>query len=189
MFWFSAERRRSNRQARRGETKPEDLERLTAEIGSVARYVSTLRREIGLLRANEIFRTQLPAARRDLSEIRTTLNRSVDAILTAAERLLAPPVGDAQSRSAEVEARAFEIMEACAFQDLAGQRLKRIDDALAFMERRVQRFALAVGASDQSGAFDRLAIEEEVRREMLIVAGPQASDAAPGQDAVDRLFA
>jgi chemotaxis protein CheZ len=66
--------------------------------------------------------------------LRGEIERAADVILTAAEQALrksaSARTGD-RSASADVERALLTILEACAFQDLAGQRLARLAAILA----------------------------------------------------------
>lgn len=165
----------------------QDLEALHREVESVARYVSTLKREIAALRPNEIYRDRLPEAHGDLNSIKEATATSVNAIMSAGEAILTSKESSLDSYRADVEAKVMQIFEACSFQDLTGQRVSRVDELVGQMERRLQRFALAVKASDSASVFDRDAINREARREVLIVEGPQ-NEAATDQSAIDKMF-
>ena len=179
--------------ARKGRRKPvrEDeranLETLAREVETVARYVSGLKREIGALRANEIYRERLPRAQGDLKSIQETTASSVNAIMEAGEAILSSDATTLETYRAQTEAKIMAIFEACSFQDLAGQRVARVDEVISQLERRLQRFALAVNAADGAG-YDQEAIMREARREVLIVEGPQDGKAGCDQSAVDDLF-
>lgn len=164
-----------------------ELATLGREIESVARYVSGLKREIGALRANEIYRDRLPQAHGDLQSIKETTASSVNTIMEASEAILGSQADTLEAYRAETEEKVMAIFEACAFQDLTGQRVARLDEMIGELERRLQRFALAVNAADTSG-YDRDAILAEARREALIVEGPQNGNGCD-QSAVDALFA
>jgi chemotaxis protein CheZ len=174
------------RRAERGVSR-QDLEALHREVESVARYVSTLKREIAALRPNEIYRDRLPEAHGDLNSIKEATASSVNTIMEAGEAILTSKASNLDSYRADVEAKVMQIFEACSFQDLTGQRVSRVDELVGQMERRLQRFALAVKASDSAGVFDRDAINREARREILIVEGPQ-NEAATDQSAIDKMF-
>jgi chemotaxis protein CheZ len=176
----------SRRRAERG-VSGQDLEALHREVESVARYVSRLKREIGALRPTEIYRDRLPAAHGDLTTIKETTASSVNAIMTAAEGMLTSDASSLDAYRAEVESKVMQIFEACSFQDLTGQRVQRIDELVGQMERRLQRFALAVNAADSTAGYDRETITREARREVLIVEGPQ-NGSGTDQGAIDKLF-
>ncbi|ODA67198.1 hypothetical protein A7A08_01945 [Methyloligella halotolerans] len=67
---------------------------------------------------------QLAEALRDLQAIRTRANTAAEQILSACEGLLESlDSADAGDRQAAAEAAAIEIMTACGFEDLVGQRV------------------------------------------------------------------
>ena len=166
----------------------EDLERLSREIAAVGQYVSRMKREIGALRPNEIYRDHLPSAHGDLNSIREATASSANSIMSAAEGILAIEAPTFEAYRAEVEEKVMQIFEACTFQDITGQRVARVNEMLGQIEKRLQRFALAVKASDARGGYDREAIMREARREVLIVEGPQNATAGIDQGAIDKLF-
>ncbi len=177
----------ARRRAGRGMPR-QDLEALSREIESVARYVASLKREIGALRPNEIYRERLPKAHGDLASIKETTASSVNTIINAAESILASKESSLEGYRANVEHKVIEIVEACSFQDITGQRVARVDELVGQMERRLQRFALAVNAADSCGVYDREAIMRDARRDILIVEGPQDAAEAVDQNAIDKLF-
>jgi chemotaxis protein CheZ len=172
----------------RGIGSREDLEQLSREIDAVGRYVARLKREIGALRPNEIYRDRLPSAHGDLDSIREATASSANTIMAAAEGILSLEATTLDAYKADVEERVMQIFEACTFQDITGQRVARIAEMLSQVEKRLQRFALAVKASDASGGYDREAIMREARREVLIVEGPQNAALGVDQNAIDKLF-
>lgn len=166
----------------------EDLKRLSAEIAAVADYVARLRREIARLKLNETLRDHLPAAKEDVARAREATEAAAGAIMTAAESLLAAPEDTVDLYRGEVEAKLMEILEACTFQDIAGQRLGRVATTLNQMEKRLSRFSASVRIADATDVFDRETIIREARREVLLVEGPQDQGRAIEQDAIDKLF-
>lgn len=162
------------------------LEDLAREVGQVADYVRRLKREIAALKAGEVYSKRIPATVTDLRSVHDATKSAADTIMAAAEAILERDPSD-PTYEAAVGDCAVEIMQACSFQDLAGQRLDRAIETLGEFERRLERFAKAVKISDAE-LFDRKAILRDARREVLMVEGPQESDAAIKQDAIDKLF-
>ena len=177
----------ASEEARRNSPDGQKLDELVAEINRVADYVTRLKREIGALKAGEFYKDRLPSAREDLSNVETATRSAVDTIMAAAEAILAADTLDPHYRTLVGE-RSLEIMEACSFQDLAGQRLSRARAALAAMEKRLERFVRAVRIGDSNDVYDRDSILREARREILLVEGPQDTGVAIDQNAVDKLF-
>lgn len=166
-----------------------ELAHIHGEIAAVADYVGRLRAQIRALRPNELLSARLPQARGELSDVKAEGETASNAIMAAAEDILAIddlPLADYRGR---VEEKVLDIMQACSFQDLAGQRITRATTALTEIEKRLSRFAQAVKVPDAIGSFDREAITREARKEVLLVEGPQVAALAIEQDAVDRMFA
>lgn len=163
------------------------LHELAQEIDQVAAYVMRLKREIAALKPGEICQKRIPATRDDLRDVETATKAAVDRIMASAEALLSLELSAGGERST-LEEHAIEIMEACSFQDLAGQRLQRAAQELGSLEKRFERFLAAVRIADAGDVIDREAILREARREILLVEGPQSSGQTIEQGAVDKLF-
>ncbi|MBV9075896.1 MAG: chemotaxis protein, partial [Methylobacteriaceae bacterium] len=138
---------------------------------------------------NEALQDAIPRARADLAEARGSTEAGAGAIMTLVEELLGLRDGGSPSAyQAAVAEKAMAILEACSFQDMTGQRLARVETIMAELERRLARFSAKIRIPDAQDVFDRESILREVRREMLIVEGPQNRGAGIGQDAVDQMF-
>jgi chemotaxis protein CheZ len=179
--------RRSAKPAASAVPGQHELQQLATEVGHVAAYVAQLKAEIAALRPAELCSDRLPGLCHELAAVDCDTKAATDRIMAAAETMLSAD-RTSTGYAASVEAGLLEILEACAFQDLAGQRLARAKRALAEIERRLQRFAASTGVADATAHFDREAIMREVRGEVLLVDGPQTRDQAIGQSAVDELF-
>jgi len=108
-------------------------------------------------------------------------------IIAAAEGILGANEDSLESYRARVENNVLTIFEACTFQDITGQRIAKVVDALAQLERRLERFATAVNARDDAGV-----VPEGKRRGDRLAAvmlnGPAPAGRGIAQDEVDRLF-
>jgi chemotaxis protein CheZ len=173
---------RSGQQAER-----DRLQQLAREIDQVASYVGRLKREIGALKVGEAYSKRLPGTVNDLKGVHAATKGAVESIMAAAEGILERDASE-PGYSAFVSERALAIVQACSFEDLAGQRLDRAMDGLLDLERRLERFAKAVKIADAPEFFDRTAIMRDARREVLLVEGPQDGGAAIEQTEVDKLF-
>ncbi len=158
---------------------------LVRELVEIADYISHVRNEIAALRANELTRDRLPMAHEELDSVVAATAGATNSIMNAAEEILGLP-NDKNYRT-EVEARMNDIFEACTFQDITGQRIRKVVDALRQLENRLTRFATAVKARDEAG-MDPAEMERRVRDELLILNGPQLKGLATPQDAIDALF-
>lgn len=165
-----------------------DLKALSAEVEQVANYVFRLRREISALRPGSIAQDEVPSIREDLTSVETGVRAATDRIMRAAENVLSSAHVMSDEARRNLDANLTAILESCSFQDLAGQRLARATVRLTELEKRIERFIRTVNVPDAAIVFDRDAIVRAVRREVLLVEGPQAAGDAIDQDAVDRLF-
>ncbi|AWN41045.1 protein phosphatase CheZ [Methylobacterium durans] len=169
------------------ETAPERTQpAVIHELVEIAEYISHLRQEIAALRANEITRDRIPMAHEELGNVLEATAGATNRIMATAEEMLSLP-DDAEYR-ANVEGKIYEIFEACAFQDITGQRISKVVEALRQLELRLARFANAVKARDES-AIDPTEAERRGRAERLLLNGPQIGGPATSQDDIDALFA
>ena len=71
------------------------------------------------------------------------------------------------------------IIEACSFQDLAGQRVSKVVNSLRHVEDRVARFAEVMGVRDAEFAPQEETAKEKRDREQLLngpaMGGPETS--------------
>lgn len=72
-----------------------------------------------------------------------------------------------------------KILEACNFQDLNGQRVKKIKEILKYMEDN---------ASSALGCLEDKSKNKDMRKDADLMNGPQAGDNTPNQNDVDKLF-
>ena len=165
-----------------------DVQVIVRELAAVADYIGHMKREIGTLRPNEISRERIPSANDELGTVLQATASATHTIMAAAEEVLgAGGLSDKDYRSL-VEERILTIFEACSFQDITGQRISKVLEALSHLEKRLDRFAKAVNARDAADAIDPEEKLRQARREVLLLHGPQDEDKAIKQDDIDALF-
>lgn len=85
----------------------------------------------------------------------------------------------------QITDRSNVVFEACAFQDLTGQRVTKVVRTLKFIEERVNRLMQAWGAH----ALAQVKVEQEEKDpDKALLHGPQRKSEALRQDDVDSLF-
>jgi chemotaxis protein CheZ len=167
---------------------PIDASLIVRELASVADYIRHIKSEIGVLRANELCRDRLPMANEELGSVVKATASATHTIMAAAEEILGAEEDCPHAYRSTVETKLLEIFEACSFQDITGQRIAKVLDALTQVEKRLGRFATAVNIRDRADAVDPEEALRQARREMLLLNGPQAEGAGIPQDAIDKLF-
>jgi len=157
-----------------------------AEFNDIAAYIARTRDEIAQLRPNDIREQRIPVAGAELEAVVGDTERATESIMSEAEAVMALGSGDSTTYKAEVDAAMTRIIEACAFQDLAGQRVSKVVTSLRHIEQRVARFAATMGGRDAEASEDERA--ETDRRQKLHLNGPALGGPETGQDDVDALM-
>lgn len=171
---------------------------ITTELTAIADEISRLKVEIVNLRPNDMKNNQIPEAGRELDAIVESTESATHTIMEAAETIMAAGDMDHDAYQGLVNDKMIEIFEACAFQDITGQRISKVVNALNAIDSRVSAFVerLRIAESDDAPLEET---DEERRRRDLILHGPQHagegvsqadvdSMLSDAQDEIDRLF-
>jgi chemotaxis protein CheZ len=159
------------------------------DLIEIGQYIGRMREEIAALGVDDLKKSRLPAAGQELDEIVRATEEATNTIMGCAETLMAADPADAETFAATVQDSAMRIFEACAFQDITGQRIAKVVEALQSIEARVARFAEAVRLPDGAGAMTEHEAARDARRTALLLNGPQARGVAIDQSGVDSLMA
>jgi chemotaxis protein CheZ len=158
------------------------------ELREIAGYIESMRQEIGALQANELKDSKIPMAGQELGAIVKSTEQATNTIMECAEALMAADAKDPAAYKALVDEKMLVIFEACSFQDITGQRIKKVVDTLQHIEERVSRFAKVMQAKDLEGFLTDNEREREERQKRLLLNGPQSENEAIKQNEVDALF-
>ena len=134
---------------------------------------------IGQLQPDQMRRQSIPEAISELREIGKLNEYSVNLIMEKAEALMdhEPALDDAMS-----------ILEACSFQDIAGQRLAKVTELLETLEERFHCLVHETGVEDNREALGEEELESERRRKEQILHGPQLTGDGVSQEEIDALL-
>ena len=165
-----------------------EIQVIVRELAAVADYIGHMKQEIAALKPNELSRERIPSANDELGCVVQATASATHTIMAAAEEIL--DAGDLSDKAYRelVETRVLAIFEACSFQDITGQRIRKVLEALGHIEKRLNRFAKAVNVRDSAEGPDPEEALRQARREVLLLNGPQSEDAAIKQDDIDALF-
>ena len=158
------------------------------ELRAIAGYIESLKREIGVLKANDIKTSRIPAAGQELSEVCKATEIATNTIMECAEAVVAADGGDPAAYKALVEEKMMMIFEACAFQDITGQRISKVVATLQLIDERVSRFAKAIAAKDSGEPGSEAERAREERKQRLLLNGPQLGGPETSQSEVDAMF-
>jgi chemotaxis protein CheZ len=123
-------------------------------------------------------------------EATTRIFDGVEKIEEIARELRSTSIDDySASRIAEIGDMCTNIIEACSFQDLTGQRINKVVRTLAFIEERVENMLEIWG----SGEIERVAAPQDGAIDIrdaggVVLHGPQDADKTNSQADIDKLF-
>jgi chemotaxis protein CheZ len=154
------------------------------EFRYIAEFIQKTRNEIADLQPNEIRDSRIPGASVELDAVVRDTEHATNSIMSEAEILLNVDVVTLSAYKAQVDEAMMRIIEACAFQDLTGQRVNKVIATLRHIEERVSHFADALGVTDTA----HVETNEERRQRELILNGPALNGPAASQDDIDAMF-
>jgi chemotaxis protein CheZ len=154
------------------------------EFRYIADFIQQTRNEIADLQPNEIRNNRIPGASVELDAVVKDTETATSIIMTEAEGLMAVEPEDLDAYKDRVDGAMMRIIEACAFQDLTGQRVTKVVATLRHIEGRVSQFAETLGVKDAKAE----ETEDERRRRELMLNGPAIGGPASSQDDIDALF-
>ncbi len=171
-------------------------EKLRLEILNLLNYVQRLRQEIAGMSKRDDDQTAFEGMSDQLDAIVGATEKATNTILQAAEAMSEAAeelrgADDAAAREKlcdRIAGETMEIMQACAFQDITGQRVTKIVSSLRFVEERVGVMADIWGRDEIEELAASMPSEEKTGDEVLLH-GPQLPDEAISQDEIDKLFA
>lgn len=154
------------------------------EFRYIAQYIAATRTEISALQPNDLRDRRLPGAETELAAVVDDTEQATETIMQAAESLMEVDAIDFEEYKEHVEEAMMTIIEACSFQDITGQRVKKVEATLTHIEERINRFADVMGVTDaKSEQTDHENWQEENLLNGPAVGGPETS-----QSEIDDLF-
>lgn len=165
-------------------------EQLEAEIQKIGEYISQAKIEMAAfsLPAEKTGNDKnIAHAAMELNEVVRHTEEATNTIMDNAEAIMgaSAELGDAGMALSE---KAMAIMEACSFQDITGQRIKKVLKTLTQIELRVGNLIKLFGGELPAG-LQIGEIETNPRRaDEELLNGPQMSSDATSQADIDKLF-
>ncbi len=166
--------------------------RFYAEIEALARYIHETKAEIASLRPDEITDTHLPTATDELEAVVGATEKATEQIFEAVEQIEELTAGMEEEVSAKIVEAVTMVYEACSFQDITGQRITKVVNALKHIEAKVEALLEAFGSElrrDPGQAAAVATAPVDKRPDGDLMNGPQLPDDAKSQDDIDALLA
>lgn len=164
-----------------------------ASPGTLLDQVERTKKEIATLITQNTKDDRLATAARELQAVVRATEGATFTIIDIAERVdellhdLRSHTGDSTivATADQIAETTVDLYEACNFQDITGQRIKKVVNTLQFVEERLAAMIEIWGA-------DTLAVTEHSKdardSEGALLQGPQMEEDAIAQEDIDKLF-
>jgi len=169
-------------------------EQLEREIEKIAAYIAEAKAEIAALTHTTVVAgndKNLSHASLELNEVVRHTEEATNLIMDKADAIMAIAGGlsDADA-GAKLNDHAVGILESCSFQDITGQRIRKVLSTLEQIELRVTRLVNLFGGNLPTvGVVQEIDTGKARRADEDLLNGPQLSNNKPSQDDIDKLFA
>jgi len=171
-------------------------QRLHADIGALAEYISAAKAEITEIRADKINTEYLPEASDQLSAIVGATEKATNEIFEAVESIEEMASTMVPEQAEKITEAVTRVYEACSFQDITGQRISKVVTALKNVETRVDALLQALGGEGDAATGEvgtpvgePTAAKPGARSDGDLMHGPQLPGEANSQDDIDALLA
>lgn len=164
---------------------PSSTERVYDELRDLKKTIQETRNEIGMARAGDIKNKDIPVATDELDAVVEATSEATGKIMDSCDAIsnAANAVGGDHGNTILDEVT--KIYEACSFQDITGQRIKKVVRTLSSIEERVEKLIAVLGDQVASETGDSSAPKGDA----ALLNGPQMPANAISQDDIDKLLA
>jgi chemotaxis protein CheZ len=164
---------------------------LVAELQGILAYIQGVRTDLSQI-GPELKSQYIPTATDELEAISETTAEATNRIMDAAEAIDAMAGGRAAASRETLSAAATQIYEACTFQDLTGQRVRKIAAALHETEVRIDQliatFTSRLGIAPVEAAAAGPQPRQDADDGEVRACGPQLPGMAKTQAEIDALM-
>ena len=175
------------------------IEDIMAEIHAMNDHIETTKQQIASLKPADDANTTISTATDELGEVVKTTEEAANTILESAEQIdviVAKlrgkiPEGDPDGMAPDVDKLEFigmELLTACSFQDITGQRINKVVNSLNYIEERLQKMINIWHIENGTADLQNIALpKDDQRQDKELLHGPQ-SGAGMNQADIDALF-
>jgi chemotaxis protein CheZ len=162
---------------------------LLAELEALRRTVLAAKAEIAAMRVDDITNSHIPTATDELDAVVEHTAKATNEILDACETLEGLQAGLAGAPAETLGGCVTRIYEACSFQDITGQRIGKVVNALKAIEARIDAATAGFGGSIPRDPAPPVMTPDPRTEGQRLALGPQLPGAAVSQTEIDRLLA
>lgn len=174
-------------------TPDDEVKLLRKELSGLFKYIKRVRLEIAAIHNPADDEHQFDSMSDQLDAIVEATEKATDSIMSAVEAnddILDKLRGVVTAKDVlalldQMSTNGMQIMEACSFQDLTGQRVTKVARSLTYVEDRVNAVVEIWGKE----AVEHEQVQSTKRTEdERLLHGPQREGTGISQDAIDKLF-
>lgn len=163
---------------------------LQQEIEKMAKYLSDAKHQILSIAPGDENNQHINEASLHLDAVIKTTEEASNSIMDAADEIQKLIAGNGGDTETKIVAETTKIYEACNFQDLTGQRLRKVINTLDYLDEKIGTLAGLFSASpEKRDQMRKEMAKKDTRPDAHLMNGPQLPDQAASQDDIDALFA
>jgi chemotaxis protein CheZ len=160
------------------------------EIARLAKYIQEAKREIFSITTNNNAEPAIMDASAHLDDVIKATEEATNTIMDSADTIQNVAAGMGGEKEQQILDAATRIYEACNFQDVTGQRIRKVIKLLENIEERIGKLNELFGNDDELGAtVQKSAQVIDMMDDKALMNGPQLTSQAASQDDIDALFA
>jgi chemotaxis protein CheZ len=161
------------------------------EIGMLAKYIADAKGEIFAIQTNDKSEAVIMDASAHLDEVIKHTEEATTKIMDSADKIMAAVGGVGGDKEKNIMAATNDIFDACTFQDITGQRIRKVIKLLENIEERINKLNDLFGhvpafAENEKGTMASAVVP---KNDKDLLNGPQLKGQGSSQDDIDALFA
>ncbi len=161
-------------------------EAIFKELQELRRIIEEARREVGAARPGDIKDKHIPTATDELDAVVNSTAEATGTIMDCCEAIETRASAIGGDHGGALSAEVTKIYEACSFQDITGQRIKKVVSTLKTIEGKVEKLLAVIG---QKMPGEETEDEGDKRTgDAALLNGPQMPDKAITQNDIDKLL-
>lgn len=163
---------------------------LFLHLGELAQVIDSLKKDISAQRPEHLKNSHIPDAADELDAVVTATAEATNTIMGACEQIQETASTLDEEAQTAINDRVMEIFEACSFQDITGQRIKKVLSTLVVIEEGIDRIMTSLGEPigvklSEEKAEKVISVDDE----KSLLNGPQLAGKAISQEDIDKLLA
>ncbi|WP_068085766.1 protein phosphatase CheZ [Polycladidibacter stylochi] len=183
---------------------PSELDSFRLYIYEMHEAIERTKAEIAKVKTKSGETATFTTASNELDAIVSSTETATQTILEASE-IIQESIWTLRDTNADpdlcetIDNKATDILMACSFQDLTGQRIQKVVNALYYLEERINKmigiwavdlseFGITVPKSKEEDEIEEPSAFEDTRPDAHLLNGPQLEGKGVAQDAIDALF-